>query len=408
MKHFLSTPFVIILLAFFVHAIVKIGGEVTPSFLFILALCPIWLYKFNNEYDEISKTITRFYIIIIVIQLIWAFFFSETDKMTQIKGVMVTVSGLLFFLFYYPIIKNKPSLLKWYFFGEFIASFFFIDMIAIRENGGDEEQMWKFQIFPRIVRLLIMIYLFLINYKIATKIFCFVFFAIGMLGVTTGARSAGLSLVISGIFTFFSLSTLKKKAIKYTFLVGTIALYLIYSHYYVPRVLDGRITSGNSEQLLKVENPHNPFNLLIVGRPDSFVPFYAFFDKPLTGWGLGTSDPDYKYHNLLYELTNREDLFDADRVLRETIPGHSVWGSYSCNYGMLMFLTFMLFIGYICKVFYHHIASCQKYRLYCFYLIYSILWTFLFSPYPILKTTLSINIAFLLAVLMLQKNMYEK
>ncbi len=405
MRYILSTPIVFFLLGIFVHAIVEFGGEITPSFLFILALSPFWLWQWR--YDHTSKNIACFYVIMIVIQIIWAIYFSETDKMTQIKGIMVTFSGLLFFLFYYPIIRDKPSLLKWYIFGEFIASFFYIDMIAIREEGGEEEQIWKFQIFPRIVRLTIMLYLFSVNSKFINKTFPIIFVGVGLLGLLTGARSAGLSLLTPGVF-FIALQYVKRRTkIKYALFIGGIALYLIYSQFYVPRVLDGRITGGNTEQLLKVENPRNPFNLLLIGRSDSFVPFYAFFDKPLTGWGLGTSDPDYKYHYLQQELVNQEDEFDVNNVVRETIPGHSVWGSYSCSYGILMFITIFLFIAYIFRLCYRYIYLTGKYKLYCIYLAYAIIWSFLFSPYPTLKTTLSINMAFLVALLISQKKLFE-
>ncbi len=50
-------------------------------------------------------------------------------------------------------------------------------------------------------------------------------------------------------------------------------------------VMTGNIKAGNTEQLLKSSNPYNPIEILKMGRTDSLIPFYAFMDSPLVGWG---------------------------------------------------------------------------------------------------------------------------
>ena len=134
MKLFLCNNYLILLLSVFSHMMLDIGGEVSPSFIFILATSPFWIKYLNWTSDKTFRIFTKLFVSIIIIQIIWALFNSETDSWTQLKGIMITVSGLLFFMYYYFVIRYNPKAINWYVLGTFIASFFFIDMVMLRDE----------------------------------------------------------------------------------------------------------------------------------------------------------------------------------------------------------------------------------------------------------------------------------
>lgn len=377
---FFCNKYLIFLLAFFTPMIINIGGEVSPSFLFILSTFIYWQKYLDFKKDRILKSFIKPFFIIIGIQIIWALF-AETNFLTQLKGILITISGLLFFLYYYMVYKHNINVIKWGVLGTFTASFFFINILA--EIAGGEFGMWKFQIYPRIVSGSILIYLWLCNKKWMQNIGPLILIGIGMLGLTTGARSSGLTPLIAGTLVFILTRNtyLSQKKIRFYALLGIYSIYGIYALIYVPGAINGTFSGGNTKQIKSLKNPYNPFNLIMMGRSDAVVPFIAFFDNPITGWGWSTDDPNWKYHKLIGSLRNdTKSIIEKDQALRKTIPGHSVWGYYSCSYGIIVFIAFLLIITKTWKLVYHSFISHDKYILYRVYCCIGITWNFLFSP----------------------------
>lgn len=388
--------YLILLLAFFSRMIINVVGEVSPTFIFIIVTLPFW-YK-NIKSDKIAKKFSKLFYLIIVVQICWIPF-AETNIITQIKGISITVSGLLFFQFYYFIFINRPSLLKWHLLGLFLASFIFINVLA--EVAGGEFGFWKFQIYPRIITCVILICVWFASKKLIHNSAPFILIFIGGLGLATGARSSGLTPLLAGIIILFVQYkkdiTLTK--MKNSFVAIFLAMYLSYAIIYVPNVLNGNITGGNSDQLKQVENPYNPINLLMMGRTDSVVPFIAFLDKPITGWGYLTPDPNLKYHFLMNNLTDGVKTV-SDRLLYRKdipIPGHSVIGYYACSYGIIVLIILIIFIYRFSKFFFYSLLFKDKLLPYRAFIFINILWNLFFSPIPHFKTLPS-NIAILIAL----------
>ena len=88
------------------------------------------------------------------------------------------------------------------------------------------------------------------------KISVFVFSAVGALMILLGARSGGMFIFVSGIFGYY-LSLGKKISIKSKIPAIIIAVVILYGGYcyYATEVLEGRIVSGNNEQILSMSNP---------------------------------------------------------------------------------------------------------------------------------------------------------
>lgn len=263
----------------------------------------------------------------------------------------------------------------------FLASFFFVNVLA--EVAGGEFGFWKFQLYPRIIVGTIVTYLWFYKAKNIYKVFPFIFTAIGILGMITGARSSGLIPFITGILQIIiqNRHKINLKAIKRYIILTAIILYIFYSTIYVPNVLNGTITGGNSQQLQKIENPYNPLNLIMLGRSTSIIPFIAFMDNPITGWGYSSKDPDYKYHKMTGLLiSNNSNENNTSDITNPKIPGHSVLGYYACSYGVIVFLALLYIVYSSLKYLYHSIPYKSHYLPYCIYLSLTTSWDLLFSP----------------------------
>lgn len=393
--------YLILLLSFFNPMIINIGGEVSPSFLFIFFTIPFWIRQQNFFNDKLLKSFVKLFAVIILVQLIWIPF-AHTGFFTQFKGIMVTVSGLVHFLFYYLVIRKNPDVVKWFALGAFLSSFVFVNILA--EIAGGEFGFWKFQVMPRIVSMAILIYLWFLDSAKMQKIAPLLLIFVGLLGIVTGARSTGLIPFIAGVLVMFLQikRNIRLKKVGRIFIATVCLLYLAYAFFYVPNVLNGNISGGNSAQLKKVENPYNPLNLLILGRTDAIIPFIAFGDKPLTGWGYFTKDPDLKYHRMLVRMSSLEEIkqFTTEFDKNYYIPGHSVWGYYSCSYGIIVFVVIAYLIYKIWKFSCMSFFSKDRYLLYRVFIALSITWNMLFSPMPHFKT-LPMQMAILLVLSMI-------
>ena len=390
--------YLILLLSFFNPMIINIGGEVSPSFLFIFFTIPFWIRQLNFFNDKLLKSFVKLFAVIILVQLIWIPF-AHTGFFTQFKGIMVTVSGLVHFLFYYLVIRKNPDVVKWFALGAFLSSFVFVNILA--EIAGGEFGFWKFQVMPRIVSMAILIYLWFLDSAKMQKIAPLLLIFVGLLGIVTGARSAGLIPFIAGVLVMFLQikRNIRLKKVGRIFIATVCLLYLSYAFFYVPNVLNGNIVGGNSAQLKKAENPYNPLNLLILGRTDAIIPFIAFGDKPLTGWGYFTKDPNLKYHRMLVKMSSPNEIeqFTTEFDKNYYIPGHSVWGYYSCSYGIIVFISFFLLLRKIWKFSYLSLLLRSKYTLYIIYLTFSVTWNVIFSPMAHFKT-LPTNFAIILVL----------
>ena len=385
--------YLIMVLAFFSHAIINIGGEVSPSFLFMSATIPFW-FRLVPFKDKNVATVTKLFAILLLLQIIWIPF-AKTEFILQLKAVLITVSGLIYFWYYYVVYLHNKNVVKWALIASFAASFVFDNVLA--EVAGGEYGLWKFEIYPRITAVVVMIYIWFIDNPKVFRRAPILLILVSLLGFATGCRSNALYHFIPGVISFFIYrynKGLNLKRIKVLLLRGCLFLYLMYAAIYVPNVLNGNITEGNSKQLLKSENPYNPINLLMVGRADAITPFVAFLDNPITGWGWATPDPNYKYHwlNAKYQST---EMKDVSLLTNNAIPGHSIWGAFSCGYGIVAFLVFLILVKYVTTKVFRSLVYKDKYLMYRLYVYTIFMWTILFAPPGFFKT-LPASIALLL------------
>lgn len=383
-QRFFCNKYTVFLLAFFAPMIINIGGEVSPSFLFIVATFPLWVRNLNFKQKSPFRYILNLLFALVAVQVVWALF-AETPIFFQVKGILIVVSGLFYFMYYYMVYSNNREVVKWAVLGSFLASFVFINVLVERE--GSEFGLWKFQIMPRLVTLCLLIYLWGSKHRVVVRYAPILFIFIGGLGLVTGARSSGLAPFLSGVIAYVlqMQHRINLGAVKKNLLVGACLLYAAYAALYVPNVLNGSITGGNTDQLKALDNPYNPLGLLMIGRSDSVVPFMAFIDNPLTGWGYLTPDPGLKYHVMVLNMHAKDEVLqDIENTL--PIPGHSGWGYIACSYGILGFLICFLFVKKTLSVLFRSLVVHDRYLLYRISVAFGFLWNFLFSPLAHFKT----------------------
>jgi O-antigen ligase len=176
-------------------------------------------------------------------------------------------------------------------------------------------------------------------------------------------------------------------------IVGAVVFETAYV-FYVNAVLSNEIGGGHSSaQLKRLDNPYNPFELLMTGRGETFAAITAISDKPLFGHGSWAKDKDLKYYKIVLSYQDEEafDLKKADSVDRY-IPSHSILmgGWISCGLGG--FIAVFLIFWYLCKMGFTLVLKGQDLPLYPLYVMLTItmVWTFLFSPFQHLRFTIPV------------------
>lgn len=409
-KSFLSSSFIVFLISFFNRMVIRIVGEFSPSFLISAITFPTWIRKLDFKQDKILKYFTNFFLVLIAINILWMPF-SDADPMRLIKCLAAPVNGLLVFLFLYFAYKTNPKSIKWAIAGTFLSMFVFKGELI--ENYGIEAgsyEYYKFLVYPRIVAGCLTACV-LIKWYWVKKNAAIILIAVGLLGFATGSRSAGLIPFIAGITTLsVQHRRTSLKNIKKYLLVGFVVLYAAYAGIYVPNVLNGNIKEGNSQQLLRTENPYNPINLLMIGRSDAIVPFIAFMDKPIFGWGTDAKDtPNYKYNTMSVALSDSESD-NVDQLINITngrIPGHSTWGVYACYYGIFGFLAFFFMMLKLWKLTLRSMSMGSEHTLLILYFVLDFTWNILFSPGAIKLNSGSLALALVLISFTLEKERHN-
>lgn len=202
-----------------------------------------------------------------------------------------------------------------------------------------------------------------------------------------GARSGGLTLFIAGgIYIYISNNKIRIPQLKKRLLTIFTCILLLYECVYVPMVMTGNIKAGNTEQLLKSSNPYNPIEILKMGRTDSLIPFYAFMDSPLVGWGYMATDVDHKYAKMLFNMRGGDDKH-YEKIINhyKNIPGHSVLFYFACAFGIGALICIFLLWYKSAKYTFYSLMCNDRYQLYRIFCLMNITWHLLFSPLPHFK-----------------------
>lgn len=370
---------------------INLIGVISPSELFLLVSSFYYIYKLKISYNKDLTLLTRLYLGLIIIQLITETIIGNEFNNAS-RGIAVNVISYLHFCFLFYYFKKDRKLVAYAAIGYVLKIIIFGR--ELEETSTLEDSAFigflKFSLVP------ILTYSFIAIACLYRKINMSLIMCIAGLGlIILGARSGGGIFFISGILNY-ALSIKKKLHLKNIKAIGIIGLFLLYGCYcsYVQAVKSGEITSGNTQQLLKTDNPYNPINLLMMGRSEVFVGYVAFTDKPLTGWGAWTKDPNMKYHMLQSSISNSK--YNKNNISNDTIPSHSVLIGSAMMNGIFAFILMLNIFFFTIKRAIYILKNEDIYITAIIILLIDFIWTMCFSPQSAFRYITPIEIAFIL------------
>lgn len=331
--------------------------------------------------------ISRVFLFLILIQVV-----SETivgNNMANAgKGIAVTVMCYLKFLFILKLFFKDKRNITWYIVCTLIANILFFrhnDSFGLGEMEVGMDEMttgegmamayFKFKISPLINSALLLATIYFRKVR-----FSLVFMLVGVLTIIFGARGSGLTMLVTGVVSFFLFYEFKWTKKKIALCVLAVAAGCFYGYrYYVRSVLDGDVNSGNSQsQLAKMDDPYNALEFFKMGRTETFVGMLAFAESPWVGWGAWPRDPGLKYNALMtYIQGNR---MDKRKFSSEIIPTHSIIVGYAAYNGVFAMIAVVVIIMFFLK---WGVKTLDKRNVFVFLIIncmVNVIWDSFFSP----------------------------
>ncbi|MDB0799239.1 hypothetical protein PL586_19310 [Phocaeicola vulgatus] len=388
MNKFIFSPIFALILGLANNLIVPFVGEVTGSFILIVLTMPFWLSQIDQN-DKIVKWALKLFLCLLLVQFITELFHDRNMILDKIKGIAVTITGIVHFFFFYTIYSKDIKTIQWYVLGLILSPYLFPSEFQQNLDSGYSEEnvtYFKFFVVPAITNCLMLLTLF-IKKQHWHKIIALAMTYLGALFIIMGARSGGLTLFIAGgIYIYISNNKIRIPQLKKRLLTIFTCILLLYECVYVPMVMTGNIKAGNTEQLLKSSNPYNPIEILKMGRTDSLVPFYAFMDSPLVGWGYWATDVGHKYAKMLFNMSGGDDKH-YEKIINhyKRIPGHSVLFYFACAFGVGALICVFLLWYKSAKYTFYSLMCNDRYQLYRIFCLMNITWHLLFSPLPHFK-----------------------
>jgi O-antigen ligase len=333
---------------------------------------------------------------------------NHSDSSDYIRGWANILMAIVILNFITRRLQDAPIALIYFFIGDIIQlTFFKSQKLAYSLAAfGEDMGIFKFWIAPILNDLILLsCWYFLNKRKVSKGTIGLIFIIYGLFCFALDYRSNGLFFILTSLI-YVNISLISgisfKKLVPYllVFLVAFEILYVVY----VNEVQKGNIGGVHAqEQLKRIDNPYNPFYLLLTGRSETFVAFAAIVEQPIFGHGSWAPDRTGLYTLMAYKLHDEEDKYEARMETLETkliIPSHSVVMGAWLTAGIAGFVAIM----YILVLFLRRGLSLIRDKrvqnsAYIHIIIFFILngtWTFLFSPLPQIKDALPPMIAFIL------------
>lgn len=214
------------------------------------------------------------------------------------------------------------------------------------------------------------------------------------------ARSAAVMIIVAGI-----VSTLAHFGFRFTgkntLLASIVALLLSYGAYaaYVNYSLTRETPGHNALQLGYLENPYNPFTLLMIGRSEWLVMPTIIAEKPIFGWGSWARDQNNHFAYLRALRIGTADLGRADRSPQDLyMPAHSVVGAAWVWSGILGFIAMVRLAMLIWSVTPTLLSLGGSFIPVSAYFATFFFWHFLFSPPQTVRLGFPVALAVLIVM----------
>lgn len=373
----------------FIYAI----GKLMVAEIFAIFTLPFTnINKLLIEYKEL-KTVINGLTVFLIVQII-SDIINNSSPSDYLRGWALIIFTMISTIFMVKQLSKNYENILYYLFFIFLIRLLFGEQTLDLSEWKDNTNLFKAR-FVGFLNPLIMLlsYYFHTNKNHKKNTFLFLFYAI--ICMIFDARSNGLIFIMSSVLIYIKTAGLKLNGPKLILwsLLFSFFLYLGYI-YYVNQVLYNGFGGQNSQsQLSMTTNPYNPFELLLYGRSEFPVLFQAAIDKPIWGHGSWGKDPSGHYAYLTSLISGIES---------NNTPGyiraHSVFlGSwaYSGIFGFIaIFIIFYKLFKKSIKIYKSNIYN----RVLPIIIVLSVdmVWSFLFSPLGLLRTTFPIFAAIII------------
>jgi len=182
---------------------------------------------------------------------------------------------------------------------------------------------------------------------------------------------------------------------------GLVAMLVGYGAYaaYTSYTLNSNPYGHNGKQMQRMENPYNPFELLLQGRSEwLFIPS-AIAERPFFGWGSWAEDTDHRFTYLRLQHTDTAKYFQRSWLTQKAyIPAHSLIGAAWVWSGMLGFAAMLWLLHSIWRMLLKLPKPNTPLLVPVTFFAIATIWHFLFSPPQHVRLTFPIAIASLIVV----------
>lgn len=108
MNKYIFSPIFALILGLANNLIVPFVGEVTGSFILIILTMPFWLSQIDQN-DKIVKWALKLFLCLLLIQFITELFHDRNMILDKVKGIAVTITGMVHFSFSIPFIQKHQN-----------------------------------------------------------------------------------------------------------------------------------------------------------------------------------------------------------------------------------------------------------------------------------------------------------
>lgn len=376
---------------------INLVGSISLTELYVIIQIPVlWKWMSKSHFIELTK-LRNLFLCLFGCQCLSEFVLGNSVQ-NAVKGLMITVMAFFVLLFFMrEIIGRKVSLIMIPL-GMIISQLLFGDQFGFAESG-DESVWFKFYVVPLVMNGACV--LFLLNKKWVKRNVVLIFLCSSILMMAGGSRTGGFTMLLS---LMLYLAVKRTKQLSWSKLLKALVPILIiaeifYAFIYVPKVKSGEWGSEqNRIQMATIDYSKNALMLVMAARTDFFVSLTAFMDKPLWGHGAWAKDESLEYAMLFAQLTGKDEdkvVSSADHWGVPLIPCHSVLVAMGTRNGILAFVCFFAIFLFVYKKSFFVLMK-QK-TPYISYLVIASIQAVLFSPPAILKGSIAVMWAVLLA-----------
>lgn len=373
----------------------------------IVALLGLLLIRWQtlpSRFTMLKKVLAAYALWVVAIGL--SDLVNSTALFESARHMATPIIGAASLVFAVSVLSRKPSALLTFLAATAVAKALFGDA-AYGDTFADQSLNWasieantnlfKVRVVPFLTPALVLLACWISGRDLRRAAVLLLLGSVGYFALDS--RATGLVLFLSAtllimINTGFKLRT---DNILLGSVLGAIFGYLSYIGY-VYYTFEYNPYGHNGQQLLRLENPFNPFRLLLEGRSELLAWPIAFAERPLFGWGSWAEDPDGRFTLLrlaLLDAGNSANILASDR---NYIPVHSligvafVWSGLLGIIATLWLLRIILSMGGRLPLLKTHLLPAV------IFLFFQVLWHYFFSPPQHVRLTFPVALAALIVL----------